>query len=355
MFLSRRESLLRTLSTWWAGATARLFAAGPTPDSPASDALPPHVTPEVAAAINAGHAWLVGRQRSDGGFGRDGSYARNVGVCALAGLALLAAARRARRTSSAVRGCTDYLLRHARDDGFIVEDVVRTHAPHYGHGYATTFLGQVCGSDRRREVGRALRAAVQWIIAAQSPAGGWHYNPSPDDADVSVSTCQLQALHSARQAGVDVPPEPIRRGLEFVLQCRNPDGGFRYRLVDPPESLPPRTAAAVATLCTFGLREHSVVAAGLAYLQRPHEMPASSGGAEYYFYGAFYKAWAARFADEQYSADCYCRLRDALLARRSGDGCWHDPNIGDEYATAMALLVLQMPYDSLPLYLPADL
>ena len=42
-------------------------------------------------------------------------------------------------------------------------------------------------------------------------------------------------------------------------------------------------------------------------------------------------------------------IRDALLKRQNDDGSWSD-SIGSEYGTSMALIILQMPNNYLPIF-----
>jgi hypothetical protein len=46
----------------------------------------------------------------------------------------------------------------------------------------------------------------------------------------------------------------------------------------------------------------------------------------------------------------YPGIRDELLKRQLAEGCWSDNMINNEYATAMACLVLQMPNNFLPIF-----
>ena len=322
--------------------------------APPRSERPRHMTESADFAINRGLAWLAERQQADGGFGNPRTYSRNVGVCALCGLAFLPQGI-AGRFQQQIRGCTDYLLQHARPSGQIIEDDVVTHAPMFGHGFATTYLAQVYGMDLRDELKTALKRAVSLILAAQDASGAWRYTPFPDDGDVSVTTCQMIALASARQAGIAVPVETIQRSIQFLRQCQNPDGGFRYRLIDPPESLLPRSAAAVVALHAVGLHDDPLTVEGRRYLadsstnEAPN--PSSPHAAEYYFYGRYYKTHAAWQVGGEVWDQWYPVVREDLLQRQSRVGHWHDPNIGDEYATAMALLTLQFPFATLPLYL----
>ncbi len=315
---------------------------------------PRHVTPAAETAILRGLKWLDDRQQSDGGFGAPRSYARNVGVCALCGLAFLPQGI-PQGFHRRIRGCTDYLLAQAQPSGFIVEDHVVTHAPMYGHGFAVTYLAQVYGMDVREELRQTLKRAVSLILSLQDANGAWRYTSFPEDADVSVTTCQILALCSARQAGLAIPAEAMERSVGFLRSCQNLDGGFRYRLIDPPESLLPRSAAAVVALHALGLHRDPAVIRGRKYLAGPEATlePRSPGShaAEYYFYGRYYATHAAWQVGGETWDRWYPAVREELLQRQTSAGHWHDPNIGDEYATAMALLTLQFPFDTLPLYL----
>jgi hypothetical protein len=43
-------------------------------------------------------------------------------------------------------------------------------------------------------------------------------------------------------------------------------------------------------------------------------------------------------------------IREELLARQNTDGSWADGQNGNAYATAMAMIVLQMPKRYLPIF-----
>ncbi len=325
-----------------------------SPEQSINRRLPRHLSPEADAAISRGLAWLASQQQADGGFGAPRSYARNVGICALSGLAFLPQGMEGQFRRH-IEGCTNYLLAHAQPSGYIVEDHVVTHAPMYGHGFAVTYLSQVYGMDIRTELRNVLKRGISLILSLQDENGAWRYTPFPEDSDVSVTTCQMLALSSARQAGFSVPREAIVHSIDFLLRCQNPDGGFRYRLIDPPESLLPRSAAAVVALHAAGVHPGPALSRGRQYLANPLSLTAppadTSHSAEYYYYGRYYMTYAAWQAGGKVWDDWFPIVRDELLQRQTRDGCWYDPTVGAEYATAMALLTLQFPIDTLPLYL----
>ena len=342
---SRRNAFWRALISVAALLQRRPLGSGPLVQAAAPRSQLPSA--DTVAAIDRGLDWLVSRQRPDGGFGRDDSYARNVGVCALSGLALLASGGR-RPFPDHVRRCTDYLLSRSQPNGFIVEEHVVTHAPLYGHGFATLFLGQVYGLDARPELRHALSQASRYIVHAQGEHGRWWYTDDPADADVSITSCQLMALCSARQAGLAISRSVVDKAAVFLLGCQNPDGGFRYRMSDPPDSLFPRSAAAVAALHAAGWHGHSALARAREYLSRSDGSSPAAGHAEYYFYGRFHATLAAWQAGGETWERWYPAVCVELLSRQSGDGSWQDSQIGHEYATAMALLTLQFPFDCVP-------
>lgn len=74
-----------------------------------------------------------------------------------------------------------------------------------------------------------LSSAVELIVRTQNSAGGWRYNPAPEDADLSVTVCQMMALRAARNAGIGVAKETIDRAVDYVRRSQNADGGFMYQ------------------------------------------------------------------------------------------------------------------------------
>jgi hypothetical protein len=111
----------------------------------------------------------------------------------------------------------------------------------------------------------------------------------------------------------------------------------------------PRSAAAVVALYSAGIYEGPELEKGLAYLtaQTPHADDFAREG--HYFYGHYYAVQAMWQAGGDYWKYWYPAIRDALLKRQSDDGSWMD-SIGAEYGTSMALIILQMPNNYLPIF-----
>lgn len=248
-----------------------------------------------------------------------------------------------------------FVLSRTSPDGFVCEEASTSHGPMYDHGFGTLFLAEVYGMTRRPEIREKLTKAVSLIVQTQSREGGWRYHPVPQDADISVTICQIMALRAARNAGLYVPNETVDRCIAYVKRCQNSDGGFRYRSEGGP-SLFPRSAAGVVALYSAGVYEGEEIEKGLGYLKRfrPGAATRMLGQQPHYFYGHYYAVqamWHAGGRQPEYWQDWYPAIRDELLHQRrpNREGAWTD-TICNEYGTAMACIVLQMPNNYLPIF-----
>lgn len=314
------------------------------------------ITPALDQTITRGLAYLATQQESDGGFG-GGSYGKNVAVTALACLAFMADGNlpdRGPYAQNVSRGL-EYILANTSQNGLIAADAAN--GPMYGHGFATLFLGEVYGmtaggADTRlsARVYEALSKAARLIEQSQNGEGGWRYNPVPYDADTSVTICQIMALRSARNAGLDIPKATIDRAVEYVRSCQNPDGGFRYQR-DNGASAWPRSAAGVASLYYAGIYEGDAIDRGLEYVESQAPLPGpSQARPSHFYYGHYYTVQAMYLAGGERWARFWPRVREELIATQSVEGAWTDPSVGPSYGTAMALIILQMPKRYLPIF-----
>ena len=303
-------------------------------------------TPEMQAAIDKGLAWLAAQQAPDGSFGAGSQYGRHVGITALAALAFVSdgnlpgRGRYARVVDNSLKFTLDAT---AQQSGLIAAET--SYGPMYGHGFATLFLAEMHGASTRPDLRERLRKAVALIVQTQNNQGGWRYHPVRADADLSVTVCQIMALRAARNVGIDVPKSTIDRATRYVLESQNADGGFRYML-DSSGSMFARSAAGVAALYYAGLQDDPAVARGLGYLER--YMPGQTQEQTHYFYGHYYAAQAMYLAGGDHWQRWWPAIRDELIAKQTANGSWPG-QAGDEYGTAMALIILQIPTRTLPI------
>lgn len=312
------------------------------------------ITPEARTAIDSGLTYLADRQikegRGRGAFGFDG-YRANTAVVALSGMAFMS------HGSSPGRGpygqnidyCIEYVLSNSQEGGFIAIPGAATHGPMYGHGFATLFLGEVYGMSSDSSVREKLVEAVKLIVDTQNIDGGWRYEPVRQDADISVTVCQMMALRAARNAGIYVPNETVDRCVDYVKRSQNPDGGFMYMLQSGGPSAFPRSAAGVVAMNSAGIYSGEEVERGMQYLvenlQNPREIRSNS----HFFYGQYYASQAFWHAGGALWRQYYPVVREYLLSRQTAGGYWPD-FICPEYGTAMACIVLQMPNNYLPIF-----
>src|SRR5262245_9555797 len=173
-------------------------------------------------AIEKGLKLLATRQQEDGAFSNSG-YGRNAAVVALAGMAWLAGGSTPGRGpyGEEVGKVSEYLLDHCQQSGFISVEGAQSHGPMYEHGFATLFLAEVYGMSPRDDIRDKLARAVDLIVRTQNAEGGWRYQPRREDADISVTICQVMALRAARNTGLKVPSETVNRCVDYVKRSQN--------------------------------------------------------------------------------------------------------------------------------------
>jgi squalene cyclase len=306
------------------------------------------ITPATQQAINRGLSLLASRQQDDGSFG-SGGYSRNVAVCGLAGLAFMAGGSTPSRGphGDRVERCVEFLLANTKVSGFIQADGATSHGPMYGHGFAALFLAECYGMTMRADIREKLSKAIELIVQTQNQEGGWRYQPQRRDADISVTICQVMALRAARNAGLHVPPETIDRCIDYVKRSQNADGGLMY-MVQGGQSAFPRSAAGVVALYSAGVYEGPELEKGLEYLMRSLPRGGAFSRESHYYYGHYYAVQAMWHAGGDRWDRWFPAIRDELLSRQRDDGSWMD-SICQEYGTAMACIVLQVPNNFLPI------
>ena len=233
----------------------------------------------------------------------------------------------------------------------------------YGHGFATLYLAELYGTSPRLEssLRSALRAAVTVIEGSQSADGGWDYDPAPrffaestrhSDSDTSITVCQTMALRAARNLGLRVSDSTIARARAYIYRAQNPDGGFRYRQGSYgaafSESAFPRSAAGVCILYSLGDYNSPEIRRGFDYLFDSYRFPWSN---KFPYYAHYYCAQAMFQAGGKYWREYFPWVSEALRDEQRQDGSWTARGLENStQATAMALIVLQLPYRFLPIH-----
>jgi hypothetical protein len=319
------------------GVTSGLARAQTAKTAPASQLS---VSPGGSAAVARGLEWLARRIGPDGRIaGTQPSTQANVAIPAFVGLALLASGSTSENGTYAgqIRVIEKHVLESQDASGLLAS---KAGPQMYEHGYAVLFLAESHMKHPDAAIRTALVKAVELTEKAVNNEGGWRYSPRPLDADISVTACQLNALLAAKAAGIEVNQKVIDGAIAFVRKCQNPDGGFAYMAGQGGfgGSGWPKSAAAVAVLLHGGARvvDEDVVR-GIRYSVGMLDDPTRRAKFGHYFYGTFYTSqWLSPAARDAKAAE---KLAAEMLASQRADGSWTG-DVGDEYATANALIVL---------------
>jgi hypothetical protein len=363
--MNTRRGFLQTgaaaLLSWPAGA--RLCAqSGDEKKSriPDGTAAKDMITPAAQLAIDQGLGYLLRHQHADGSFG-SAQLAGNVAITSLAGLAMMASGSQPGRGpySEAVTKALRYVVDQADGKGFLKCRNSNSNSPMYEHGFGTLFLSEAHGMTQERELRERLREtikrALKLIVDSQNPEGGWRYQPDGKDADVSVTICQIMGLRAARNAGFFVPKSTVDRCIKYVKNCQDRDGGFHYQQQGGTSAFA-RSAAGLVALYSAGVYQGPEVESAMQYLMqfKPNGGSLPPEVRQHYYYGHYYAVQAMWTAGDPYWKEWFPAIRDELINSPDLDrqrfGCWTDHRFSNDYATAMACIILQIPNNYLPIF-----
>jgi squalene cyclase len=317
-------------------------------------ARPAGVDERIEHAIQRGLEYLVRTQNRDGSWRASGGYGTYpTAMTGLAGIAILCSGSTPTRGRHwrAVRDSAEFLLRSASNDG-VITAMAEEGRSMYGHGFATLYLAEVYGMEedvrRQEKLHTVLTKAVSLISRAQSGRGGWYYTPESGSDEGSVTVTQLQALRACRNAGISVPVKTIERAVGYIKASANPDGGIRYAAGQGGPSRPPITAAAVSVLYYAGRYDDPMAEKALRFSLQ--HLPVNGSGNGHHYYAQFYLAQALYQKGGKDWDDYYQKMSGWLLGQQQTDGSWQGDGVGSTYGTAIALVILQLPYAFVPIY-----
>jgi hypothetical protein len=241
--------------------------------------------------------------------------------------------------SKNIRAGIDYILSQQNEkNGYIGSSM-------YNHAFATKALAESYGVLDNPEIAPALEKAVELIVSSQKKNrfGAWRYTPESRDADTTVTGCQMVTLFAARNAGVAVPDEAIKKGLAYLATCRDRDGDYGYTSASGGKP----TLTAIGSLCLSLAKERDSKGyqASLVYLKKNIDFR----DRYYPFYFEYYMSQALFHADEATWSEWNARNIRYLSTIQSSDGSFPG-NQGTSFNTAGALLSLALNYRLLPIY-----
>ncbi|MFN0077378.1 MAG: hypothetical protein ACKVY0_12980 [Prosthecobacter sp.] len=354
-------------------ATVSLTAQTPKPEL---------ISPQVKAAVEKAVAWLMRQQKSAGHIVDEKSDAKpkrgdlpshSAAMTSLALMGLASVGHMPDDPTPEGQACGKALR-------FVVEGVEADENGYlgrsdrsrmYGHGIISLMLGEMIGHSPDDATDKRLRdqlkGAIQLIIRSQqvpkseANRGGWRYEPSSSDSDISVSVWQVMALRAAKNAGFEVPKEAIDNAIAYIKRS--------YRVERDSNGNPKSDSAAFSYEPYGGRQTFSTTAAGLLSLQvcGQYEAPEVIGSAKWllksppelnepwFYYGCYYYAQGMYQRGGDHAATAREKTEKTLIAAQSQDGSWYPRNgneksAGAVYATSLALLSLSVHHHFLPIY-----
>ena len=297
------------------------------------------VPAQVELIYERGLRYLAEAQAEDGSWpDGTGSEPGVVGLCVAAFLAHGEDAQSGPYAVNIRRGIDYIISKQNGVNGYIGTSM-------YNHAFATKALAEAYGVVDHPKLAEALKAAVELILSAQkrSRFGGWRYTPESRDADTTVTGCQIVSLFAARNAGLAVPDEAIKRGLAYLASCRGADGSYGY--TSSAGGKPTLTAIGVLCFSLAKERDAKGYEASLGFLQKNLDFRE-----RYYpYYYEYYMSQALFHGSEEIWRDWNGRNIRYLGTVQSADGSFPG-NQGPAFNTAGALLSLALNYRFLPIY-----
>ncbi len=327
-------------------------------------------TRESELAVEAGLNWLAAHQLPDGGWSFQLSEPPCRGRCRHSGT------HRCRTAATAVAllpflgaGYTHLEGKHKRtiDRGlyFLVQNAVYVDSGYdlqqgsmYGQGLATLALSEAYAMSRTSSIKQFAQGSLDFIDAAQDKrGGGWRYTPGAP-GDTTVTGWQFMALKSGLLASLDVKPQTVYLVDDFLNSVQY-EGGSRYAYL--PDIDLGRSTDSLRTTTSIGLLlrmylgwypGHRPLDEGVAKIER-------WGPSEKCMYYNYYAALVLHHYGGSGWERWYPPLREYLVktqAKRGHEaGSWYFPDrYADEggrlFNTALAIMILEVPYRYMPLY-----
>ncbi len=306
------------------------------------------------AAVARGLAWFARNQHSDGSWTLDGKRHRSAAT-SLALLPFLGAGQThltgvyRETVGSGLR----FLLERQRPNGDLRLDSDGNFGM-YVHGQATIVLCEALAMTLDERLREPAQNAVDFIVAAQHPRGGWRYSPG-EEGDTSVLGWQLMALQSAKSAGLRVPQETLDLSDQY-LETVQSHNGARYAYQPGREDT--HTMSAEGLLCRIYLGwdlQHPALRRGVRMLMEDNPPSLDSSNYYYWYYatqvlhhhgGRAWRVWNAG-------------MRQILVGTQETSGrnagSWPDDDdysrtAGRIYSTSLATCTLEVYYRHAPIF-----
>jgi len=348
---------------------------------------------KVDDSVARGLSWLAARQQRDGSFP---TLAQGQpGVTSLCTLAFLAHGHLPDEGEYGqhLQRAIDYILSCQQKNGLLarvaprgleisrrVDHTMGTTAV-YNHAIGSLLLSEtygMVGPDRAAELQPVIETSLEatflmqgWAKRRKIDNGGWrylHHSPSGSrsiDSDLTVTAWQLMFLRSAKNAGFDVPQEPIDNAIQYIKRCYRPNSGdFNYYAGEGGRPSRGNSGSAILALAHAGYHNSpEALEAGNWILKYPFDrynktetFSLPRGHKDRYHYGVFECSYAMYQLGGKYWEDFFPRTARTLIANQQPKGSWQaesyseDQRYGEAYTTALVLLSLGASNQLLPVF-----
>ncbi|MBM4039723.1 MAG: terpene cyclase/mutase family protein [Planctomycetes bacterium] len=326
----------------------------------------------ATSAVMAGLVWLAKAQENDGHWDCkkwDGGGDFDVGMTGLALLAFLGAGytHTKGKFKTTVEKGLEWMAKNQKDNGSFGW---RTF---YEQGIATMAVSEAYGLTQSPAVGRMAQKAIDYVVKVQPDHGGFRYGGAvpKDDGDMSVTGWQIMAIKSAICSELRVPQEAVERARVFLKNTYRDYGGSSYTVGSRGASAAMTSIGMLCRQFLGGDYDAEILAAADWLRKHQGGKPGVANGTKdslvgdlYYTYysvlamfqmgGEWWPEWNKLFRDPLVK----CQIHQVNDARgRFVRGSWDPQNHvwakhsgGRVYATAMAVLSLEVYYRFLPVY-----
>ena len=313
-------------------------------------------------AVALGLAWLAKQQNKSTGYwefdgGHKGDRIAATGLCLLPFLAAgetHVSGKEPKYRETVSKGIS-YLRSQLKPTGQFGSSGM------YSHPIATIALCEAAGMTQDKPLLNAAKASVDFIVKAQGGNGSWGYTAG-QEGDTSIVGWNVQALKSAKLAGLSVPDKAFKQAEAFLNSVSN-DSGASYGYRGPGAS---HTLSSVGLLCRqymgWNPRNPSL-GRGVNILVGKYPPQKNDFNMYYYYYATQVVHF---FGGSDWEVKWNPVMRDMLIGMQITEktpnlkaadmGSWPKDNhfIGSECGklgtTALAVLTLEVYYRHLPLY-----
>ncbi len=319
-------------------------------------------TPETQDAVVSGLAWLKRNQHKNGywsmrGPYRDGGLTENrASATAMALLAFMGDGNthKSGDYKAEVYKGVKFLAKSQTRDGFFAKESMG-HEKMYAQAQATIAFCELYAMTGDSWLRPYAQLAVDFAENAQSPEGGWRYEPR-FDSDTSVTGWFVMALKSAQSAKLDVHESKLRLVSDYLDTVSSYGGAaYAYQRRRPPS--PAMTAEGILCRQYLGWgRDHPPMRRGIEALLIDSPLDVRDQDVYYWYYATQALHHYGGEPWREWNKQMRVELPKLQIRQGREKGSWAPQrdawgrNAGRLYTTCMSIYCLEVYYRHMPLY-----